>query len=241
MGILVYRDQTTASTAAATLIAAQVIEKPDSAIGFAAGKAMESIYARLVGMTGSGLLDWSDILAFNPCEFLDGSASDTFSVSAFLTKKLYAKVNLSRKHIYVPCSADMDADAVCAQYEDSILNVGGLDLQPLTIGVDGSLIGNSGGQSFNPMTHRAHVTQEIWNELENDVLPDIDAPKELISIGTGTIMQAKKIIVTVFGAEKASAVERMIDGPITPAMPASVLQMHQNVVFILDEAAAAKL
>ncbi len=241
MGILVYRDQTTASTAAATLIAAQVIEKPDSVIGFAAGRAMESIYARLVGMTGSGLLDWSDIRAFNPCEFLGASASDVFSVSAFLTNKLYAKANFSRKHLYMPNSSEADSDSACAQYEDDILNVGGLDLQLLTIGVDGSMVGNGGGQSFAQMTHRARVTQEIWNELENDVLPDTVAPKELISIGTGTIMLAKKVIVTVFGAEKANAVERMLNGPVTPAMPASVLQLHQNVVFILDEAAAAKL
>jgi len=242
MSILVYRDQAAASAAAATLIAAQIIEKPDSVLGLSAGSMLEGTYARLCGMTGSGILDWSDIRAFHLSEFVGFRADQTKSLGGTLSKCLYDKINIRRENIFMPQSCQEDLALACTQYEEMLLNEGGMDVAFLMLGPDGSVAFNQPGQEFIPLTHVPTLSQSEMDEYIGyfSDRPASCIPKA-ITMGMGTIMSASKLIVLALGAAVADAARDMINGNVSSILPASVFQLHKNVIYILDEPAALKL
>lgn len=234
MGILVYRDYTAACAAASTLFAAQIIEKPKSVFGFDAGGAPEGVYARLCGMTGSGLLDWSDIVVFTLSEIVSRSVSVPMPRQAdFMYEKLFAKVNLRAENICLLDGDSQELDKTCAEFEDAIASLGGMDMLLLGVGKNGELGYNLPSREFAPVTHVSALSGVHPAEQ--------GAQGQALTMGVGTIMNAERIIALVTGEEKAETAERMINGAISPLFPASALQMHRNVTYILDEAAAARL
>ena len=241
MGILVYRDQTSASAAAATLIAAQIIEKPDSVLGLLGGNMLEGTYARLCGMTGSGLLDWSDIHAFHLSEFVGLRSDQNRSLGGFLSHYLYEKVNIHKSNIHVPDNCASDLSAACTAFEEQLLSTGGMDMALLYVGRNGHVAFNEPAAEFAPLTHVAPLTQ---SSLEENLSYFSDRPNttpRVLTMGISTLLSARKLVVLALGSGVSNVAAQMINGPITPCVPASVLQLHQNVIYVLDEAAAVRL
>lgn len=231
MGILVYKDAAAACAAAATLFAAQIIEMPDSSLGFVTGSTPAGVYGRLVNMTASGMLDWSDIKTFNLSEYAGLPEGSPDSSLACMEELLFAKVGVKRRNIHVPKGDVKDLSASCAAYEDEIAAAGGIDLQLLCLGRNGSVGFNAPGKEFSPMTHAV-------------ALPESDPrakPRYALTMGIGTIMNARRIVMLATGAEKAEAVARMLNSAVSPAAPATVLQLHRKVTYIMDEAAASRI
>lgn len=241
MSILVYRDQTAANAAAATLCAAQMIEKPDSVIAFAPGQMLDGLYARLVGMTGSGMIDWSDIVAFTAYEYIGVPKTNKRSMLSYLKYSLFDKVNLQPGNIYSLDGCAPDLERMAMQYEDNILNCGGIDLMILCLGHNGHLAFNEPGRDFSPVTHTSVLTQSSLAEKQSNLSGLGELSSRVITMGIGTIMAARKIVLLAYGSALSSSVYEIINHPITPTLPASVLQLHNNVIYILDENAAVKL
>ena len=230
MGILVYRDAASACAAAATLFAAQIIETPDSTLGFVTGTTPAGVYHRLVGMTTSGLLDWSDVKTFNLSEYAGLPAGHPESSLACMEEQLFDKVGIKRRNIHLPKADTKDLAAACSAYEDEIINAGGIDLMLLCLGRNGSIGFNAPGKEFPPVTHAVALPTE-----ENA------KPRYAITMGIGTVMSARRIMMLATGEEKAEAVSRMLNNAVSPSLPATVLQLHRKVTYILDEAAASKI
>lgn len=241
MGILVYRDGSAANAAAATLIAAQLIEKPDSVLALPGVPMAEGVYARLCGMTGSGVLDWSDVTVFHESEFVGAQSGQPRSQAGFLRQQLYGKVNLREKNIRIPDGSAQDLTAACTDFEESIFAAGGLDLALVCVGRNGSVAYNEPARDLTGVTHVSALSETSAEDAAGR-LPDgrAQAPRA-VTMGVGTLMGAKKLVVLALGPAVADAAARMIGGPISGSLPASALQMHADAVFILDEAAAVKL
>lgn len=222
MSILVYRDKTVAAAAAATLLAAQIIEKPMSALGLDYAEDLVPVYRALARMTADGLLDWSDAAAFALSEHVRADAERT--IASQMGPLLYERVNLKAERRFAPSAEAMDWSVACNDYEDAILRAGGMDMAFVSIGSDGSIARNLGAQELAPVTH-VERTEE----------------GRVVTIGMSTVMSARKIVALLVGAEKADLAERIFNGPVTPQLPATYLLMHANAVFLLDEDAAARI
>lgn len=222
MSILVYRDKTVAAAAAATLLAAQIIEKPMSALGLDYAEDLVPVYRALARMTADGLLDWSDATVFALSEHVRADAERT--IASQMGPLLYERVNLKAERRFAPSAEAMDWSVACNDYEDAILRAGGMDMAFVSIGSDGSIARNLGAQELAPVTH-VERTEE----------------GRVVTVGMSTVMSARKIVALLVGAEKADLAERIFNGPVTPQLPATYLLMHANAVFLLDEDAAARI
>lgn len=220
MSILVYRDKDLAGAAAATLIAAQIIEEPRSVLGFDCSAELRPVYRALAKMTGDGLLDWSDVSVFSLYEHVRPAAGR--SVAARMDADLFSNVNIDREKLFFPESAPTDWSVSCAAYESRISEAGGLDMVFVSIGPDGSIVFNSGASELAPVTHA-------------------ESSGRVVTVGMKTLMSAKKVVACLTGKDKSMAAGAIFNGPVSPQVPASYLQLHRGAVFILDEDAAGAL
>lgn len=219
MSVLVYRDSDTLSQALATLLAGCMIEKPNSVLGLDCSAQLAPAYRKIAGMTSDGLLDWASIRAFNLFEHVrqDGEASD----EARMHNMLYDRVNIKPENIYAPCAETRDWSVLCNDYENAILDVGGLDTVVCTIGHDGRIACNMPNAELAPVTH--------VERAENG---------RVVTVGIATVMAAKRVIAILSGYELSKIAPLVISGPVLPNVPASYLQLHHNAIFMLDEDAA---
>lgn len=219
MSVLVYRDSDTLSQAVATLLAGCIIEKPNSALGLDCSVSLSSAYRKIAGMTSDGLLDWATVRAFNLFEHVkpDVEVSD----EARMRTMLYDRVNIQPDNIYAPCAETRDWSVICNEYENAILDVGGLDTIVCTIGADGRIACNMPGNELAPVTHVERTDSG-----------------RVVTVGISTIMAAKRVIAVLSGYELSDIAPLVITGPVLPNIPASYLQLHQNAIFMLDEDAA---
>ena len=219
MSVLVYRDSDTLSQALATLLAGCIIEKPNSALGLDCNPMLASAYRKIAGMTSDGLLDWACIRAFNLYEHVkpDTEVSDESRMRAML----YDRVNIQPENIYSPSAEARDWSVLCNDYENAILDVGGLDTVVCTVGADGRIVCNMPGSELAPVTHVERTERG-----------------RVVTVGISTIMAAKRVIAILSGYELSKIAPLVISGPVLPGIPASYLQLHQNAIFMLDEDAA---
>ncbi len=229
MNILVYKNAATAVHAVATLFAAQLIEKPDSVIGFSPAPIWKKVYSQLIEMTEQGLLDWSDVKAITPCERLGTFSEQEESIGALLYERLYGKVNLRPQNIRMP-KYHQDISVLCSDFENTLLSLGKIDMLLLDFTLSGSIVCQEPANHFQAV---AHVSTGDY------YAPSVDS--RTVTMGSGTMMAARKPIIFITGQTYAEAVDRFINGPITPTFPASILQLHQDAILILDEAAAVRL
>lgn len=220
--ILVYRDKATACAAAATLMAACVIEKPASVLGLDWVAELAPIYRTIARMTGDGLLDWGCVKTFNLYEHVRADAEN--SVEAKLGELLFSRVNLAPENRFAPDAAGSDWSIVCNDYETAILNAGGLDTVLCAVRADGSVAFNLGAAELAPVTHVERT----------------DAGR-VVTVGMTTLMSARRIVAVMMGADKAEIASMVLNGSIVPSVPASYLQLHANAIFLLDEAAADRI
>ena len=225
------------SRKAANIIAAQMILKPNSVLGLATGSTPVGAYKNLIEANKNGDIDFSEITTINLDEYqgLDGNHDQSYRY--FMNDNLFNHVNIRKECTYVPDGTIMDAEAACKAHEDIIRTSGGIDLQLLGIGGNGHIAFNEPCDHFPAETHVVELTQET-REANSRFFASIDeVPTHAYTMGIGSIMSAKKILLLANGEAKAQALYDTIYGLITPQVPASVLQLHPDVTIIADEAA----
>ena len=212
--------------------------KPNCVIGFATGSTPIPLYDRLVKAHHAGL-DLSKVTTFNLDEYVGLSQSDPNSYHRFMFDNLFGKVNIPRENINLIDGGAADVVKEQINYEKKIMKQP-LDLQILGIGENGHIGFNEPGTPFGSLTHIADLTESTI-QANSIYFPKGNVPRQAITMGLMTIMQAKQILIMAFGAKKANAVKAMLEGPIDPACPASILRNHPNVIYVLDKEASSLL
>ena len=225
------------SRKAANLIAAQVILKPDSVLGLATGSSPVGTYEHLVEMYENGDLDFSQVTTVNLDEYKGLAGSDEQSYRYFMNTNLFDHVNIDKARTFVPDGLEPDPQKACAAYNEIIRSHGGIDLQLLGLGRNGHIGFNEPGAAFEKETHCVDLTESTIEANKRFFASEDDVPKQAYTMGIKNIMQAKKILLIAGGEEKAEALKNSLYGPITPSVPASILQLHNDVTVIADEAA----
>ncbi|MDD3340008.1 MAG: glucosamine-6-phosphate deaminase [Lachnospiraceae bacterium] len=233
-----YKDM---SRKAANIISAQVIMKPDCVLGLATGSTPIGAYEQLIEWYKKGDLDFSAVTSVNLDEYKGLSGDNDQSYRYFMQHNLFDHVNIDPKSTHVPNGTEADSAKECQRYEDLIQSLGGVDLQLLGLGHNGHIGFNEPCDFFETMTHCVDLTQSTIDANARFFATKDEVPTQAYTMGIKTIMQAHKILVVVSGEDKADIVKRAFFGPVTPQVPASILQMHNNVVLVGDEAALSKV
>lgn len=241
MRIIAVKDYDEMSRKAAALIAAQVLVKPNSVLGLATGSGPVGTYALLAEMHKTEGLDFSEVSTVNLDEYYGLEKTSPQSYYYFMQEKLFNNINIKPENTHIPDGTNLDRKAECARYDRVIRSLGGIDLQLLGIGHNGHIAFNEPSDHFEPNTHCVTLTQQTI-EANKRFFDSIDqVPKQAYSMGIGSILQARKILMVVSGEEKADALCKMVAGPVHPGLPASVLQLHGDVTVIADEGALTLL
>lgn len=229
------------SRAAANIISAQVILKSNCVLGLATGSTPIGTYKNLVHWCQKGDLDFSEVSTVNLDEYKGLPAENDQSYRYFMNDNLFNHVNINKANTYVPNGMEPDSKKACIDYDNVVKNMGGADLQLLGLGHNGHIGFNEPAEEFPKGTNCVDL-QASTIEANKRFFASIDeVPKQAYTMGIGTIMSAKKVLVVVSGADKADIVEKAFFGPITPLVPASILQLHNDVTIVGDEAAFAKI
>ena len=229
------------SRKAANVIAAQVIMKPDCVLGLATGSTPIGTYARLVKKYKKGDLDFSGVTSVNLDEYKGLTKENDQSYYYFMHENLFDKVNIDPENTYLPDGTKPDSEEECARYEELIRSMGGVDLQLLGLGHNGHIGFNEPADAFDKETHCVDLQERTIEANKRFFASADDVPRQAYTMGIKTIMQAKKILIVVSGEDKADIVEKAFFGPVTPSVPASILQMHQDVTVVADAAALSKV
>ena len=234
------KDYKSMSRAAANVISAQMILKPDCVLGLATGSTPEGIYDQLVEWYEKGDLDFAQIKAVNLDEYKGLSADNPQSYAYFMNEHLFSRVNINMGNTYIENGLNNDAEIECENYEKLIRTLGGIDLQLLGLGRNGHIGFNEPADSFALKTHLVDLTESTIEANKRFFASADDVPRQAYSMGIGTILQAKKILICVSGGDKAKALKDCFYGPIRPDVPGSILQLHQDIVLVADEAALSE-
>lgn len=228
-----------ASRVAANIISAQVIMKPDCVLGLATGSTPIGTYEQLIRWYEKGDLDFSQVHSINLDEYRGLSPENEQSYRYFMNTHLFDKINIDKKNTFVPDGLEPDPEKACRDYEEIIRAHGGVDLQILGLGHNGHIGFNEPGSAFEKETHCVKLSENTRQANARFFASLEEVPTEAYTMGIKSIMQAKKIVVIVSGESKNEIVKRAFNGPITPEVPASVLQLHNDVTLVGDEAALA--
>ena len=229
-----------ASRVAANIISAQVIMKPDCVLGLATGSTPIGTYDQLIRWYEKGDLDFSEVHSINLDEYKGLTPEDEQSYRYFMNTHLFNSINIDKKNTFVPDGTETDSEKACKDYDRIIRSHGGIDLQILGLGHNGHIGFNEPGSAFGKETHCVKLTESTISANARFFASMDDVPKEAYTMGIKSIMQAKKIVVIVSGESKKDIVKKAFLGPITPEVPASVLQLHNDVILVGDEAALAE-
>ena len=241
MKIYKAKDYKDMSRKAANIISAQVIMKPNCVLGLATGSTPIGTYAQLVEWYNKGDLDFSEVTTVNLDEYKGLPRTNDQSYYYFMHQHLFDRVNIDPERTNVPNGMEPDAEKECGRYEELIRSLGGVDLQLLGLGHNGHIGFNEPGEAFEKETHCVDLTESTIEANKRFFASADDVPKQAYTMGIKTIMQAKKILIVVNGENKADIVERAFFGPVTPEVPASILQLHNDVTLVGDEVALAKI
>lgn len=241
MKIYKAKDYKDMSRKAANIISAQVIMKPNCVLGLATGSTPIGTYDQLVEWYNKGDLDFSEVTTVNLDEYKGLPRTNNQSYYYFMHQHLFDRVNIDPERTNVPNGMEPDAEKECGRYEELIRSLGGVDLQLLGLGHNGHIGFNEPGEAFEKETHCVDLTESTIEANKRFFASADDVPKQAYTMGIKTIMQAKKILIVVNGENKADIVERAFFGPVTPEVPASILQLHNDVTLVGDEEALAKI
>ncbi len=241
MKLIRAKDYQDMSRKAANIISAQVIMKPNCVLGLATGSTPLGVYAQLIDWYQKGDLDFSEVSSVNLDEYRGLSHSNPQSYYYFMHENFFKHININPAATHVPDGTDMDAAHACASHEAIIKKLGGIDLQLLGIGNNGHIAFNEPGASFAKETHMVKLTQSTIDANSRFFASIDEVPKEAYTMGIKSIMRAKKILLIANGEAKADCISKAFWGPVTPEVPASILQMHPDVTLVADEAALSKV
>ena len=234
------KDYQDMSRKAANIISAQIIMKPNCVLGLATGSSPVGTYKQLIEWYKKGDLDFSQVTSVNLDEYKGLSPENDQSYRYFMNTNLFDHVNIDKTRTFVPNGLEADSDKACSEYNEIIRKQGGVDLQLLGLGHNGHIGFNEPGAALKRDTlcrsDRSTIeANKRFFESEDDV------PRQAYTMGIKNIMQAKKILVVVSGEDKADILKEVLYGPITPEVPASILQLHNDVTIVADEAALSKI
>lgn len=229
------------SRKAANIISAQIITKPNCVLGLATGSTPIGTYKQLVEWYEKGDLDFSEVTSVNLDEYRGLSGDNDQSYRYFMNTNLFNHVNIDKSRTYVPNGLEADSRKACKEYDQIIEQVGGVDLQLLGLGHNGHIGFNEPADCFAKGTNCVDLTERTIEANKRFFEKESDVPRQAYTMGIQTIMRAKKILIVVSGEDKADIVEKAFAGPITPQVPASILQLHNDVTLVGDEAALSKL
>ena len=223
------------SRRAAAIVSAQIVLKPDCVLGLATGSSPEGLYQNLVKQYKDGDLDFSRVTSVNLDEYKGLAPDHEQSYRRFMNDHLFDHVNIDKDRTFVPDGLNEDSEKVCSAYDELIARTGGIDLQLLGLGNNGHIGFNEPADAFTCGTHCVELTQSTIDANKRFFASEDLVPRYAYTMGIGNIMAAKKILLIVSGKEKAEALKAALTGPVTPKVPASVLQLHPDVVVVADE------
>lgn len=229
------------SRKAANIISAQVIMKPHCVLGLATGSSPIGTYKQLIEWYNKGDLDFARVMSINLDEYKGLSPENPQSYRYFMNTNLFDHINIDKTRTFVPNGLEPDPEKACAAYEEIIRQSGGIDLQLLGLGRNGHIGFNEPADSFARETHCVNLTESTIDANKRFFESENDVPRQAYTMGIGSIMKARKILVVVSGEDKADALKATICGPIIPQVPASILQLHNDVTIVADEAALSKM
>lgn len=229
------------SREAANIISAQIIMKPDCVLGLATGSTPIGLYKQLIEWYQKGDLDFSEVRTVNLDEYKGISRENDQSYYYFMHQNLFDHVNIPEGNTHLPDGMALDPEKECDRYNNLIQSMGGVDLQLLGIGHNGHIGFNEPGDSFDKQVHCVNLTESTIEANKRFFASADEVPRQAYTMGIGNILQAKKILVVANGEGKAEIVKKAFFGPVTPQVPASILQLHQDVVLVADEAALSKV
>jgi len=241
MQIHVFENAAQVGQAAATLIAAQVLSKPDAVLGLATGSTPIPTYQELSRLCKAGVVDFSRVRSYNLDEYCGIPEDHEQSYHTFMKENLFNHINIDITNTHVPNGNAADAQAECEAYDAAIANAGGIDVQVLGIGRNGHIGFNEPGDSFIYGCHVVTLAQSTIEANRRFFESEADVPRQAISLGIGSIINARKILLLATGADKAEAIRASVHGSIDPQVQASILRTHGDVIFLLDKAAASLL
>lgn len=242
MEVVIEPDELTASRAAARVVAQLIHTKPEAVLGLATGSTPLSLYRELIRMHRREGLDFSRVTTFNLDEYLGLEPEHEQSYFRFMHENLFQHLNMKPDNIHIPDGMAEDVPASCRSYEQKIMAVGGIDLQVLGIGTNGHLGFNEPISSLASRTRRKTLTRQTLIDNARFFGDDqTKVPHHCITMGIGTIMDARMNLLLAFGQHKAKAVAAAVEGPVTAFVPASILQHHPAAKIFLDQSAAASL
>ncbi len=223
------------SRKAANIICAQVICKPNSVLGLATGSSPLGTYKNIIESCKNGDVDFSKVTSINLDEYVGLDGSNDQSYRYFMNTNLFQYINIDINNTSVPngCAADLEAE--CERYDSHIKNSGGIDLQLLGIGLDGHIGFNEPDKYFEGKTHVVELDPSTIEANARFFESEADVPRKAVTMGMMGIMQAKKVLLIANGKNKKEIMEKAFFGPITPEVPASILQLHPDLTVIYSE------
>ena len=241
MDVVICKDYAAMSKAAAQVVAEVLNHKPNAVLGFATGSSPIGLYKELIRLHKEEGLDFSKVTTFNLDEYVGLAPDHPQSYRTFMNTNLFNHINVPPQNTHVPSGTAANHAASCAWYEKRICDCGGIDLQVLGIGSDGHVAFNEPGSSLGSRTRMVTLTEQTIEDNARFFKKKSDVPRHAISMGVGTILEARKQVVVVNGKNKAPAVAAAVEGPITAMITASALQLHPDVIVFTDEDAAGQL
>lgn len=243
MELIIVKDSAELARVASGIIADQVRKKPDSVLGLATGSTPEDTYKLLVETYKKGEVDFSGVRTFNLDEYLGLSRDHNQSYYWFMQDRLFKHINVKPENINLPDGMAKNPTQACAEYEEKIKAVGGIDLQLLGVGGNGHIAFNEPGSSLSSRTSVTTLTEQTIKDNARLFFGgnETEVPRFAITMGVGSILDAKQLLLLATGERKADVVKAFVEGPVSATITASALQLHPNAVVVVDEAAAAKL
>ena len=234
------KDYNDLSRKAANIISAQVIMKPDCVLGLATGSSPLGTYRQLIEWYKKGDLDFSEVKSVNLDEYKGLPKDNDQSYYYFMHQNFFKDININPENTHIPNGMEPDSEKECSRYNQVISDLGGIDLQLLGLGHNGHIGFNEPDTAFAKMTHCVDLAPSTIEANKRFFPSADDVPRQAYTMGIKTIMQARKILLIVSGGDKAQILYDVLNGPITPHVPASILQLHSDVTVVADEAALSK-
>ncbi len=241
MKVIVCDTREEMSKKAAEVFAERIKAKPDIVLGLATGSTPEGLYGELAKLNAAGEIDFANVRSFNLDEYLGISPDHDQSYRFFMNEKLFDHVNIDKANTRVLNGQADDPAAECAAFEGEIKAAGGIDVQLLGIGSNGHIAFNEPGSAKDSRTRVVDLKESTIQDNSRFFASAGDVPKQALSMGNGSILEAKEVVLVANGANKAACIAAALEGPASEDCPASLLQAHDNVTFILDKDAAAEL
>jgi len=241
MRVIVEKDAESVARRAARFVAEIIRRRPTCVLGLATGGTVVGLYNELIRLHREAGLDFSRVASFNLDEYVGLDPAHPQSYRHFMQENFFDHVNIDVRNTHVPDGRALDFDAHCEQYERMIRDEGGIDLQLLGIGSDGHIAFNEPGSSLGSRTRLKTLTPETVRDNARFFGSEEEVPRCAITMGVGTILESRRCLLLACGATKAKAIAATIEGPVTAQVTASALQLHRDVICVIDEAAAGAL